>query len=353
MGSKTNKSILILSGLTLLLNVLTAQIISPFNNLPVYDSSKNYSFIVSGHFHGASTNSSTFPASSLLANIDSLNSLKPVFLMSLGDMFLDVNDTYINHYKYCLFDKLKMPLFNSVGNHDLAGNVYEKKFGKTYFSFVHNSELFIVLNTEMNDGSIKDEQLKLFTFSIDTALKSEIKNVFIFTHRPIWAERIEKYSKLFSDNTRTALGNNNFIEDIEPLLKKVSKNKNVYWLSGSMGGMAPASFFFDKDEKTNVTFMQTSIRDLPRDAILQVNINNGIATLKGISITGQKLTPVEDYNLVYWNKNMAPEQAFNFRLVPYLAKQMLLHHFFWFGFFFFLLITLTITFIKKRWKRKK
>ena len=103
MGSKTNKSTLILSGLMLLLNVLTAQIISPFNNLPVNDSSKNYSFIVSGHFHGASTNSSTFPSSSILANIDSLNSLKPVFLMSLGDMFLDVNDTYINHYKYCLF----------------------------------------------------------------------------------------------------------------------------------------------------------------------------------------------------------------------------------------------------------
>ncbi len=336
-----------------LMNNLSSQVTSPFNHLAIKDSLKDYSFVVSGHFHGASTNASTFPAATLLANIDSLNAIQPLFLMSLGDMFIDVNDTYINHYKNNLFNKLKIPLFNAVGNHDLTGNLYENLYGKTFFCFSHHSELFIVLNTEVNDGSIKNEQLKLFSNAMDTALGSEIKNVFIFSHRPIWAERINKYNKLFSDNTRTAIGSNNFTEDIKPLLQKISKIKNVFWLSGSMGGMAPASFFYDKEEETNVTFMQTAIRDLPRDAILQIIINNGAVSMKGISLTGQHLEPIENYNIDYWNKTTAPEQSFNFRLLPYLTKQILINYVFWFGFFFCLILIFSFTFIRKRWRRKK
>lgn len=331
----------------------SAQTISPFNKIHVNDSASNYSFLVSGHFHGASTNLSTFPASSLLANLDSLNALQPLFFVTLGDLFLDVNDSYINHYNYSLFSKLKMPLFNSVGNHDLSGNYYEKYYGKTFFLFRHHSELFVVLNTEMNDGSIKDEQLKLFSSAVDTALLAGIKSVFIFSHRPIWAETMQQYSKLFSDNTRSALGKNNFTEDILPLLKRVSKVKEVYWISGSMGGMAPASFFYDKDKKSNVTFMQTAIRDLPRDAVLQINVSEGRVSLKGVSLTGQSLMPIQNYNLEFWNKTIAPEQSFNYRLLPLYTKQIILHHYFWIGFLFCAILFFCFNFILKKWKKRK
>ncbi len=334
-------------------NLLSQQIVSPFNKLSINDSVANYSFIVSGHFHGASTNVSSFPASSLLANIDSLNSLNPLFLMSLGDMFLDVDDLYIKHYQYSLFNKLKMPLLNAVGNHDLSNhNMYEKAFGKTFFSFTHNSELFIVLNSELNDGSIKDEQLKMFTDALNSASSTTIKNIFIFSHRPIWAESIEKYKKLFTDNTRSSF-QNNFLSDIKPLLQSVSKKCNMFWISGSMGGTAPVSFFYDKDEETNVTYMQTAIRDLPRDAVLQIFINNGIVSLKGKSFSGQKLDKIENYNLNFWSKNIAPEQKFNFRLLPFLIMQMLKHYYFWIGFLLSIVLILVTTIIKRRWKKEK
>jgi hypothetical protein len=273
--------------------------------------------------------------------------------MSLGDLFLDVDDSNIKHYKYCLFDKLKMPLLNAVGNHDLAHNIYEEKFGKTFFSFIHNSELFIVLNTEKNDGRIKDEQLKFFSNSLDSALKGTIKNIFIFSHRPIWAESIPKYNKLFSGNTRTEIGSNNFIADIKPFLERVSKTKNVYWISGSLGGGAPSSFFYDKEEETNVTYMQTAIRDLPRDAVLQILVNNGTVKLNGVSITGQTLEPIENYNMNYWAKTIAPEQKFNYRLIPYLTKLMVLHRYFWYGFLFSAILFLCFILIKKVWRKRK
>ncbi|MGQ0827752.1 MAG: metallophosphoesterase family protein [Bacteroidota bacterium] len=336
----------------MLLYNLSAQVKSPFNKLPVSDTSLNYSFIVSGHFHGASTNVSTYPASTLLANIDTLNALKPSFLISLGDLFLDVNEMYIDHYQKSLFDKLQMPLFNAVGNHDLAnGKSYEKTFGKTFYSFTKNSELYIVLNTEINDGTIKGEQLEFLKEVVKSASSEQVKNVFIFSHRPVWAESIKKYKKLFKDNTRSVLGNN-FLKDILPLLQKISENKNVHWLSGSMGG-GPASFFYDKDAETKITFIQTAIRDLPRDAVLQINVINNIVSFKGISLTAQQLGPIESYNIEYWSKTIPIQEKFNFRLLPYLTIQILKHQFFWIGFISCGILALFFTLIIKQWKKRK
>ncbi|MBA3284467.1 MAG: metallophosphoesterase, partial [Nitrosopumilus sp.] len=175
------------AGITIV-NILSAQVISPFNKIEIKDTLDSYTFIVSGHFHGASTNASTFPSSSLLANIDTLNALKPQFLMSLGDLFVDVNDTYIKNYQNSLFDKIKTPLFNAVGNHDISnGNIYEKVFGKTFFSFEYGSELYIVLNTELNDGSISGEQLDFLKKVLFGSVSDNKKNIFIFSHRPIWS----------------------------------------------------------------------------------------------------------------------------------------------------------------------
>jgi len=240
-----NKLIGIVIAIFVLIHPVSGQPISPFNKLTFKDSVGKYSFIVSGHFHGASTNLSTFPASALQANIDTLNSLHPLFLMSLGDMFLDVNDIYIQHYQKSLFNKLNMPLYNAVGNHDLANsNLYEKVFGKSYFSFRNATELYIVLNTEINDGSIKDDQLVFLNEALKNA--AGLKNIFIFSHRAVWAEENERYKNLFKGNTRTMVGSNNFEDTILPLLlMQLQEKRNIFWMSGSLGG-GPASFFMTK-----------------------------------------------------------------------------------------------------------
>lgn len=331
---------------------LLAQTISPFNKRPIADTSVSYSFIVSGHFHGSSTSQSTFPAATLLASLDTINSLKASMLISLGDLFIDVNEMYINHYQKSLFDKLEMPIFNAVGNHDLSNNnYYEKVFGKTFFSFTNHSELFIVLNTEINDGSIKDEQLLFLKNTLNIAHSGKIKNIFIFSHRPVWSENNSSYQDFFKGNTRTVFGENNFEDDIKPLLTELSKEKSIYWMSGSMAD-APASFFYHKELETNITFIQTAIRDLPRDAVLQVNVDDGRVTFNGISLTGQALQPIESFNIDYWKKNVAIEEPFNYRLLPFLTTKMISHYYFWIGFTSSLLILLILRFLYSRWKKR-
>ncbi len=347
---KVNNFFIIIFILLVLINTSESQVSSPFNKLILQDTPSVYSFIISGHFHGASTNASTFPSSTIQASIDTLNSLNPLFLMSLGDMFIDVNETYIHHYQKSLFDKLKMPLFNAVGNHDVSnGNMYEKLFGKSYFSFRNGTEVFIILDTEKDDGSVMADQLAFLT---DALKLSFSKNIFIFSHRPVWAENSERYKKLFNGNTRTMFGSNNYENVVRPLLMKYSKEKNIYWVSGSLGG-GPASFFYDKEIATNITFMQTAIRDQQRDAVLRVNVADGIVNFNGISLTGEQLEPIENYNVDFWNNTIPVEQKFNFRLLPYLTKQLIFHHYFWVGFISSVILIAFFVLIKNRWKRSK
>jgi Calcineurin-like phosphoesterase len=338
--------------LFLLVNKLAGQTVSPFNKLPLADTSGNYSFIVSGHFHGESSNLSTFPASTLLAGIDTLNSIRSSFMISLGDMFIDLNETYVSNYKKSLFSKLNMPIFNAVGNHDLSNNnFYEKVYGKTYYSFSVGSELYIFLNTEINDGSIKNEQLEFFKKALAEAQSEKVKNIFIFSHRPVWAENNATYEGLFKGNSRTLIGENNFEEDIKPLLVVFPKYKQVYWISGSLAN-GPVSFFYNKEPDSKILFMQTAIRDLPRDAVLQIDVKDGTVSLKGISLTGQSLEPIETYNLDYWKQRVDVEEPFNYRLLPLLIMQMLLHHYFWIGFVSSVLLLLLLSFLYNRWKKR-
>ncbi|MCW3102607.1 MAG: hypothetical protein JWO09_1047 [Bacteroidetes bacterium] len=330
-----------------------AQVISPFNRLELKDTSDTYSFIVSGHFHGASTNLSTFPAATVLANTDTLNSFQPAFLLTLGDVFLDLDKNYIEHYRRSLFSKLKMPVFNAVGNHDLSnGDMYEKTFGATWYFFTAGSELFIVLNTEKNDGSIDGAQLEMLQNALKKGEEQSIKNIFIFSHRPVWSENDPTFAGLFAGNTRTAIGSNNYEKELKPLLTAVSKAKPVYWMSGSMAN-APASFFYHRDEKTNITFMQTAIRDLPRDAVLLVTANKGAISFKGISLTGQSLEPVEHYGIEYWKRSVPEEEKFNYRLLPLMLFKAVTHLYFWSGFVIALLLFLLLRFVTKRWKKRK
>lgn len=289
------------------------------HQLSAEDSITDYSFLVSGHFHGSSNNNSGKPAQTVLENLDRVNRIDVKFLVCLGDLFKDVKND-IPAYRRLLIDKLKIPLFNAPGNHDLSGSVYEDNFGDTYYYFVHHSELFIVLNTELKDGSILGEQLELLKKALENS--KSIKNIFIFTHRLIWAEDHPKMKQLFTDNTRSSSGNN-FRDEILPILNAY-KDKNIFLMGGSLGN-APSPFFYHKEK--NITYMATAIRDTPKDAFLYVDINNGKVTFSSFPL----VMPIEHYNLDYYNNLQPKAPGFSWRLIPLYIKTMLTHRFFWYG----------------------
>ncbi|MFI5203389.1 MAG: metallophosphoesterase family protein [Flavobacteriales bacterium] len=302
---------------------------SPFNRLKlVHDSTLNFSFIVSGHFHGSSSNISGFPASSLQGNIGKINLLGAHFMVSTGDMFLDIRND-IPNYKKALFSRLTVPLFNVPGNHDYPKSVYEENFGKTYGHFFYKNCVFLLLDTEMDNGSLKGEQWQLFQ---DVILKcsggNSIRNVFIFSHRPVWAEDDEELKNIFLENTKSTF-KTNFETEVEPFLKKIKKKLNFYWFSGSLGGQAPASFFYHKSDE-RITYIQSAIRDLPHDAMLQVYVEKGNVRFETFSLNHNKAPELEECNREMWKRGPV-EKPFNYRLIKLYMVNMLTHRYFWYG----------------------
>jgi hypothetical protein len=318
---------------------------SPFNGLDVLpaDSNGHYRILIGGHFHGASTNKSGYPAATLLANLDTINALGANLFLSTGDLFLDpVKDQ--SNYERAFFSKLKIPFFNAPGNHDVVertDRALDKPFvsvprgldsiqvrkGSVEMSFPRmQMPEIVLLDLERTGGVLDEDHLK----RLSLLNEADYKNVFIISHRPIWAEDDPQYSELFEGNTRSVTGTN-FKKDVYPLLEKIAQHAHVYWISGSMGGFAPSSIFMQQHAK-NITFIQCAIRDEPRDALLIADGHPDTVKWSAISLTGQKLLSPEKYDAAWWREHLKKDKpGFSWRLLPLLIKNTILRVEFWWG----------------------
>lgn len=350
---------------------------SPYNGLAVAppDTNGHYRILIGGHFHGASTSRSGYPAATLLANLDTINALGASLFLSTGDLFLDAKNDPAR-YARALFGKLRMPLFNAVGNHDLYRG--ESPVQPTFLSFAVNTAVrswardpiaalnevqhaptpaernllqrqadalrtagtmtvaadrFIVFDTERDAGSIKGDQLDLLKALAEErpepGLPAREKRIFIVSHRPIWAEEDPEYGPLFAGNTRSAIGIN-FRSEVYPLVRRIAEHAQVYWISGSLGGQARSSIFFQR-HAPNITFIQCAVRDEPRDALLIADLYPDSVHWSALSLTGMALREPSTYDAGWWRANLGPDRGFNWRLLPYYARITVLHRAFWAG----------------------
>lgn len=335
----------VLLGLALVLGFQSPAQLSPFTGrAPVPpDSTGAYRLLFGGHFHGASTNRSGFPASTLLAGIDTINALHANALFSTGDLFLDA-DADADRYRSSLFSKLEVALYNAPGNHDVEGHSYIPAFGPTYGVLDLGADRVLWLDTERDNGNIIKDQLEHLRTSLADFGGS---NLFIVSHRPLWAEGDSPYSPLFPDNTRSIL-RTNFENDVYPLLEQVAQRAKVYWISGSMAGRAPASIFF-QEHAPNITYIQSAIRDVPRDALLVADVRDGAVHWHGVSLTGESLKPVAEYDADFWQRSLPKGEPFNPRLIPMYVKQTLTTTDFWYGLISGVVVLLLMRLLLRRW----
>jgi hypothetical protein len=295
---------------------------SPFNGLilELNEEIERYSFLIGGHLYGAPENKhSVFPSSSFLANIEKINSIDAKFFISLGDNYRRADNVNINNYITTVALKLKMPLFNSVGNHDLTNRgLYEANFGKTYYHFAYKHELFIFLDSELNAGKIMGEQSDFLLDVVQNAIKNQnIKNVFLFSHKLIWSVNNPAYRIVFEHlNSHSGYTNtDNFKNEIEPVLIDLSRHKAVYWISGDIGCSWSLPLFFEQNKNSTMTYIATGVGDTEKDVILQVNIGKSgdEVTFTPVSLTGQKMYPVAHYGLKYWENYFQVKTGSNWR----------------------------------------
>lgn len=285
----------------------TESITSPLNGkiLELSDTPQDYSFFVAGHVYGAPESHSVFPSASFLANIDMLNHDQARFFILLGDNYRIAESSYIENFKVSICSNVEIPMFNAVGNHDVTDRgLYETHFGRTYFDFKHGSELFIILDSELDDGKIVGEQLDYLKNVLNCTIESEeVKNVFIFSHKLIWcvddADMRIVYEHL---NSRHGYANSdNFKSVVMPEIVRLSQTKKIFMVSGDIGVSWSLPLFYHKDEKYDITYIACGLGDTEKDAVIKVDIKSGgNVTFTPISLTGEKLEKMNHYGISYW-----------------------------------------------------
>ena len=311
-------------------------------DLVVDDNAKTTSFLIGGHFYGAPGIQSVYPSSSVTMNTTKINNLESSFLILLGDNYRCIDSISVNNFKRYFLNKIEIPVFNAVGNHDLMPDqgeryydkdydAYEQHFGQTYYKFQVNKSLFLILDSEKANGSIKGKQLAFFKASMEQLAQADnsIRHVFICSHQDIW-QGIQ----------------NNFNETIQPLLEKV-KNKGVEVFLFS-GDMSRAVAELCKKEKNGIQYIHTHISDTRNDKILKVNIDsNQVVGINAISIEQLEISEIPTCQ--FYTMPTPPPLTMK-DIIDGLTGKFKLKDF-WYGIIFSTLILLTFVIGKFVWKK--
>jgi 3',5'-cyclic-AMP phosphodiesterase len=162
--------------------------------------------------------------------IDTLNALNPDFVITGGDLIMDAlgqsyerSDSLYNLYQESA-GKLKMPVYNTIGNHEIYGiyhksnadrqhpefgeKMFEKRLGRSYYSFNHKGWHFMILNSieEAEEGDAYEGRVD--SVQMDW-IREDLRNVdpetpiIISTHIPMATSFYEVFENPLYDVRRS------------------------------------------------------------------------------------------------------------------------------------------------------
>lgn len=215
-----------------------------------------YSFIVAGHVYGSPGKNNPGvhpPFKNTFEDLKRDPNLE--FGVFTGDIVKDCTEQDWTDIDADIKD-LGIPVYFAVGNHDIKNRpLFEKRYGKTYYSFMRHGDLFVILDGNYHGWNIKGEQLRFFKETI--ADNPDVQNIFIFVHQVIWHwGGDKKFSQLrlnSADNRSKVL---RYWMDIHPFL--VKSQKKVFLFAGDIGA-AKWSDNFMYGRKDNVTFIASGM----------------------------------------------------------------------------------------------
>ena len=192
---------------------------------------------------------------------------------------------------------LDCPIYFAVGNHDMSDReLFEHRYGPTYFSFLHDADLFIVLDPNLDHWNISGEQLAFLRTALDQNKKAE--HIFIFAHQLLWWTGDNNYRRVRPNSTDGRADSTNFWSEVEPLLK--SAGKEVYLFGGDIGAH-PGDESFMYDQYANLHFIASGMGGGLRDNFVICSIHeDGSVSFDLIALNGDDkgaLGILEDYAL--------------------------------------------------------
>ena len=130
-------------------------------------------------------------------NIERANALKPDFVVIGGDLIYGYSDdAELINRMWDAFDEVcesfEMPIYLVVGNHDVwdeqSRDIWQERYGPEYFSWDYKGCHFIALSSEVVGQTNRITGKQLEWLKDDLAGAAGAERIFVFVHKPLWAE---------------------------------------------------------------------------------------------------------------------------------------------------------------------
>jgi len=227
-----------------------------------------YSFFVAGHTYGQPgvDNNGLHPP--FQDKFDLINERKVEMGFLTGDIVIqgteknwDEGDSVLNF--------LDATTYFAAGNHDLTDrDLFESRYGNTYFDFTYKEDLFIVLDPNIDQWNISGDQL-IFLKNVLNTKAAVSENIFVFFHQLLWWQKDNKYRKFYPNSLEWRADTINFWTEVEPIFHELTNQ--VYMFSGDIGaGSWSENYFFDHYD--NITFMASGMGEGKGDNFVIVNV---------------------------------------------------------------------------------
>jgi hypothetical protein len=133
--------------------------------------------------------------------VEEMTRLAPDFIVTVGDLiegYLDDADSTHEEWDEVIpvLDRTGIPYHVTPGNHDIwddqSDEIYRDRVGPPYLSFDYENTHFVILDNSRIEtwDDMEEEQYRWLVDDLEAASGAE--NIFVFFHKPFWAEALEE-----------------------------------------------------------------------------------------------------------------------------------------------------------------
>lgn len=239
-----------------------------------------YSFFVAGHSYGNPMDSALGLHPPFVNQFNYISNQSIDFGVLTGDI---VKESTIEHWDAVDKDLgfLKMPKYFVAGNHDITNKeLYEARYGDTYYSFIYEKDLFVILDGNIDNWRISGEQLTFLNNQLNTQF---VENVFLFSHQLIFSDVRPNLA-----NSEVGMSDNlNFKSEVLPLL--IQTQKQVFIFSGDVGAFEWGLSLYH-DVYDGVTLIASGMGGGKKDNFLIVDVmSNKTVRFRVIALNGDNI----------------------------------------------------------------